>query len=375
MRLVMAHRNRYMLENILSETIHTISMYVVCADTRIKRRWKTVAVIDDIKSKICNEVISETELENLMAEFGFSPLNIDEETENLLKYTNFKCQIWIDVVRDEENNLLCENIRQVTKEKGEETKVEPIHTFEELLAIEDYFKDNGQNQYWLIGWLISSLGRRVGDIVALKWSDLYKINGNFRDRLSTLKEEKTGKTIGLSFSNFARARVEEYCEMENINPMEHYNEKVFSVGSAAFRKNLKKAIDYVGIDYPVSTHSLRKFFGTMLSKLHPNDGNAIKIIQYIFGHSSEEITKVYIGTIDEKKDKFVSDLSDYLENSYVGKAYEIDNSPVITLKTADLRELIQEIYTEGMSVSGQNGIEVASAIGKFISIAESKMVG
>ena len=331
--------------------------------------------IDEIKERIGSEILSETELENIMVELGYSPTNSDEDAENLIKFTNFKCQIWIDVIRDEENNLLCENIRQATKEKGEETKVEPIHTFDELLAIENYFKNNKQYQYWLIGWLIASLGRRVGDIVALKWSDLYKINGNFRDRLSTLKEEKTGKTIGLSFTNFARARIEEYCELENINPMEHYNEGVFSVGSAAFRKNLKKAIDYVGIDYPVSTHSLRKFFGTMLAKLHPNDGNAIKIIQYIFGHSSEEITKVYIGTIDEKKDKFISDLSDYLENSYDGKAYEIDNSPVITLKTADLRELIQEIYTEGMSVSNQNGTEIASAIGKFITLAESKMVG
>ena len=262
----------------------------------------------------------------------------------------------------------------MTKEKGEETKVEPIHTFEELLAIEDYFKNGGQYQYWLIGWLIASLGRRVGDIVGLKWSDLYKINGSFRERLSTLKEEKTGKTIGLSFTNFAKARIEEYCKLENINPMERYNDGVFTVGSAAFRKNLKKAIDYVGIDYPVSTHSLRKFFGTMLAKLHPNDGNAIKIIQYIFGHSSEEITKVYIGTIDEKKDKFVGDLSDYLENSYEGKAYEIDNSPVITLKTADLRELIQAIYTEGMSANVNDGTEIASAINKFTSIAESKMV-
>lgn len=333
-----------------------------------------MAIIDDIKRKISGEVVSETELENLMAEIGFSPLTTDDDMENLIKFTNYKCQIWVDVVRDEENNILCENIRQVTKEKGEETKVEPIHTFEELLAIEDYFRDNKQYQYWLIGWLIASLGRRVGDIVALKWSDLYKINGNFRDRLSTLKEEKTGKTIGLSFTNFARARVEEYCELKNIKPMEHYNEGVFTVGSAAFRKNLKKALDHVGIDYPVSTHSLRKFFGTMLAKLHPNDGNAIKIIQYIFGHSSEEITKVYIGTIDEKKDKFVGDLSDYLENSYDGKAYEIDNSPVITLKTADLRELIQSIYTEGMSAANQSGTEIASAIGKFITIAESKMV-
>ena len=219
--------------------------------------------IDEIKAKIGDDIVSETELENLMAELGYSPLTTDDDAENLIKFTNFKRQIWIDVVRDEENNLICENIRQVTKEKGEETKVEPIHTFDELLAIEDYFKNNGQYQYWLIGWLIASLGRRVGDIVALKWCDLYKINGAFRDRLSTLKEEKTGKTIGLSFTNFARARVEEYCRLENINPMSNYNERVFTVGSAAFRKNLKKAIDYVGIDYPVSTHSLRKFFGTM----------------------------------------------------------------------------------------------------------------
>lgn len=331
--------------------------------------------IDEIRSKIGNDIISETELENLMAELGYSPLTTDDDAENLIKYTNYRCQIWIDVLRDEENNLVCENIRQVTKEKGEETKVEPIHTFDELLAIEDYFKNSGQYQYWLIGWLISSLGRRVGDVVALKWSDLYKINGSFRDRLSTLKEEKTGKTIGLSFTNFARERIEEYCETGKINPMERYNEKVFTVGSAAFRKNLKKAVDYVGIDYPVSTHSLRKFFGTMLAKLHPNDGNAVKIIQYIFGHSSEEITKVYIGTIDEKKDKFVNDLSDYLENSYVGKAYEIDNSPVITLKTADLRDLIQKIYTEGMSANNLDGTEIASAIGKYVTLAESKMVG
>lgn len=334
-----------------------------------------MAIVEDIKKRIHGEVVSETELENIMAEFGYSPSVTDDDVENLIKYTNYKCQIWIDTIRDEENNLLCENIRQVTKEKGDETKVEPIHTFDELQAIEDYFKGNGQYQYWLIGWLIASLGRRVGDIVSLKWCDLYKMNGNFRDRLSTLKEEKTGKTIGLSFADFARARVEEYCLLENINPMERYNEGVFTVGSAAFRKNLKKAIDHVGIDYPVSTHSLRKFFGTMLAKLHPNDGNAIKIIQYIFGHSSEEITKVYIGTIDEKKDKFVNDLSDYLKASYVGKSYEIDNSPVITLKTADLRELIQSIYTEGMNSKDVSGTEVASTISKFIAVAESKMVG
>ena len=82
--------------------------------------------IDKIKAKIGNDILSETELENLMVELGYVPLSTDDDAENLIKFTNYKCQIWIDVVRDGENNLLCENVRQVTKEKGEETKVEPI---------------------------------------------------------------------------------------------------------------------------------------------------------------------------------------------------------------------------------------------------------
>ena len=92
------------------------------------------------------------------------------------------------------------------------------------------------------------------------------------------------------------------------------------------------------------------------------DANGIKIIQYIFGHSSEEITKVYIGTIDEKKDQFVNDLSDYLENSYIGKSFEIDNSPVISLRTQDLRKIVSDIYFKGKQFaidnSGMNDIDI-----------------
>ena len=65
--------------------------------------------IDEIKAKINNDILSETELENIMAELGYSPLT-DDDAENLIKFTNYKCQIWIDVVRDDENNLICENI-------------------------------------------------------------------------------------------------------------------------------------------------------------------------------------------------------------------------------------------------------------------------
>ena len=41
----------------------------------------------------------------------------------------------------------------------------------------------------------------------------------------------------------------------------------------------------------------------------------------------------------------------------------------------DLRDLIQSIYIEGMNTNDKSGTEIASSIGKFITLAESKMVG
>jgi integrase len=325
----------------------------------------------EIIKRITEDIISETELENIMSEYGYVPI-ISDDAENILKFTNYKCQLWIDVERDNDNNLICENVRQVTKEKGEETKKEPIRSFADLIAIEQYFYDNKQYDYWLIGWLMASLGRRVGDTVSLKWSDLYKYNGTFRERLSTLKEEKTGKTIGVLLSNFAKNRVEEFCKLKGIDPIKNYNNKVFSKGDAAFRNNLELAVNATGLEYPIGTHSFRKFFGTTLMKLHPNDPNAIKMIQYIFGHSSEEMTKLYIGTIDERKDCYLGDLSNYLDKSYRGESYEVDNSPVITLRTQDIRRLVSNIYFKGKN--NFNSQDDISIINDLISTVETARV-
>lgn len=160
--------------------------------------------------------------------------------------------------------------------------------------------------------------------------------------MTNLKEEKTGKIIGVRLHDFALECIVKYCELENINPIEHYNEKIFSIGTAAYRAALKKAVQEVGIDYEISTHSFRKFYGNMMYKLHPQDADSIKMVQFMFGHSSEDITKEYIGAIDEKIDRYVEDYSNYLKDCSDGRTVTIDTSPVISIKSNDLREILQK---------------------------------
>lgn len=328
-------------------------------------------VSNEIKERLTGEIVSETELENIMEEYQYHPLE-DEDTESIAKFTNYSSQIWFKFERDEENNLFITEVSYVTKEKGEATKVEPFHSYDDLNKVLKYFADNGQYHHWLISCLMVSLGRRVGDTVALKWSDLYTHNGKFRSRLTTLEEEKSGKKLGPRLVQYAQDSINEYCRIENIKPLKVYNEKIFNIGTAAYRSALKKAIQESGIEYPCSTHSFRKFYGNTIYKLHPQDKDSIKIIQFMFGHSSEDITKGYIAAIDEKIDIFSVDYSDYLIAKRDGKSFDINNSPVVVLRTPDLREVLKKAYLMGKN--NQNGEDDIGVMNRLISLVEELCV-
>ena len=315
--------------------------------------------LEKIRSIVSDEILTETELDNIMCSYGFMP--VDDDADNVIKYTNSRSQIWCDTVRDEDGNIVVDNIRQVTKGKGE-TEVDPIHSFEDLKKIMDSFYSKKQYHHWLNAMLQTLLGRRVGDITALKWSEFYLRNGESRDRLKNLKEEKTDKIIGLKQTDYVKEILSHYCELTGVNPMENYNERIFSVEAQTFRKAFKKVVEELDIRYDISCHSFRKFFGNQSYKLHPNDPDRIKIIQYLFGHSSEEITRRYIGEIDERMDKYMDDISAATKAYLEGKNYEVDGSPVISFKTQDIRKIVSDIYLRGkqsaLTPGPQNDIDI-----------------
>lgn len=304
--------------------------------------------IDKIKEGLCGNIYSATELDNLMAEKGFAQIEADDQAEDgVIKYTNYKLQIWLTVDRDTNSNILVSDVKSVTKVGGVATKVDPFHTYADLSRILSYFWDHGQYHHWLCGNLMVSFGRRVGDTLSLRWSDLFLVNGKYRERLITLQEEKTGKVVGVRIHDYAKECINKYCEKMCINPMEHYQEFIFSIGNAAFRAALKKAVAEVGLTYPVSTHSFRKFYGNMMYKLHPQDADSLSIVQSMFGHSDPNITKMYIGAIDEKIDKYNIDYAEYLKDASKGKEIAFKNTPIYSLKSDDIRSIISMAYKLG----------------------------
>ena len=328
--------------------------------------------IDKIKKELCGNVYSITELDNLMAEKGFTQIESDDQAEDgVIKYTNCKLQLWMTVDRDTDSNVLVTDIKSVTKVGGVATKVDPFHSFDDLNKVLSYFWNHEWYHHWLCGNLMVSFGRRVGDTLSLGWSDLFLTNGEYCERLITLQEEKTGKVLGVRIHKYAKECIHKYCEKLGINPMRCYQEPIFSIKDAAFRAALKKAVVEIGLTYPVSTHSFRKFYGNMMYKLHQGDVDALSIVQFMFGHSDINITKTYIGAVDEKIDKYNVDYAEYLKDASEGKEIAFKNTPIYSLKFDDLRNIISMSYRLGKDGNHMSEMEDMNFL---LSLVEEKRV-
>ena len=308
------------------------------------------------------------ELESIMAEFRFHLVEVDDETD-IIKFTNYSSQIWIDGESDEEGNILILKVSRVNRIESETTRVEPFRTYDDLEKVMNYFKNNGYYNHWITAWLMVSIGRRVGDTIALKWSDIFRKDGKYRERLTQLKEEKTGKKLAPRLNALAKLHIDEYIEMVGVKPMYHYNEQIVDTSSATFRKILKKAINSVGIEYSVSSHSFRKYWANTIYRLHPQDLDNLMVIQTMLGHSDPMITKIYINEIDKKQDKYNQDYADYMLARGNGIDMDISNSPIISLKAEDFRELLSKCWE--MEQSGKDKFD---SINKIIGMAEQSMV-
>lgn len=327
--------------------------------------------IDKMKNDIVGEVFSQTELENYMHDYNFTIVESDEseDTQNVIKFTNYKSQIWIECEMDEDNNILILNLKSISKINNESTRVEPFRTYQDLENVLNYFKENRMYHHWFTSCLMVSLGRRVGDTISLKWSDLFLQNGLYRERLTTLKEEKTGKVVGVKLNALAKYYIEEYCELVKIKPMEHYKERIFSSSDAAFRKMLKQAVQMIGLTYPISTHSFRKYYANTIYKLHPQDADNLMIVQTMMGHSDLETTKIYINEIDRKQDVYNNDYAEYMLKMKDGIDVEISNSPIFSAKWEDVRRLFSKCWD-----MAQNGEDKFDGINNLIGLAEKCMV-
>lgn len=316
-----------------------------------------------------------------------------------------------------------------TKKKGK-TEVQPFWNMSDIKNVVEWFEKNEEWDGYLITLLELLLGRRIGDTVMMKWSDLYYENGNRKSEIDTIEEQKTGKITNLPISNMVWEAVDNYLSHLKINPMEYYNyneyifqyqsktewinrkiwdvyelndieewckqlhkdfsdkrkekvliefhkqKKYLSLGDYLYyeveyndvvkwqtddyRKKLKKAVEDVGITYPVSTHSLRKTFGHFIYKMHMFDPSCLLSLQKLLNHSDVQTTMTYIGLTEEKNRQLISDHGEFIHNVLVGKGDEIiKNMPIIPLKSDDFGNVVMNVIKQIQN--GDNPLEVYQA--------------
>lgn len=169
---------------------------------------------------------------------------------------------------------------------------EPIKSKKDLLMIEQYLKAHNERDYvlWVLGL---NSGLRVSDIVGLNVSDVVN-----KTHISII-EKKTQKRKTFYINDKLKHVLDNYVKDRDMN------EPLF-LGKQGERLNRRQVYRFIvdachelKINAKVSTHTMRKTFGYH----HYQQYKDPIILQKIFNHSSQNITRIYIGVDQDEIDK------------------------------------------------------------------------
>jgi len=179
--------------------------------------------------------------------------------------------------------------------KGDCITVEPIRDIKQLNDMKEYLMEHNERDYLMFVLGINS-GLRISDLLKLTVEDV-------QSEIITIREQKTGKTKQFALSTTCIKAIKHYLTNTGLTtgtlfPSEKGISKPITKQSAW--RILNVAADYVGIKENVGTHTMRKTFGYHALR----QGVDISYLQDCFNHSSQAITRRYLGiTADELNDK------------------------------------------------------------------------
>ena len=177
--------------------------------------------------------------------------------------------------------------------------VQPIRDKNRIDAMKKLLRGQSLRDYCLFTLGINS-GLRVGDLLALRVSDVLDERGKLAERIS-VREQKTGKRKDFPLGPSAQKALREYLDAHALRP----DAPLFPSrkgGTPLDRRTawriMSDAAKAVGITESIGTHTLRKTFGYHAYQM----GMDITRIQKLLNHSSPGVTLAYIGITREELD-------------------------------------------------------------------------
>ncbi len=235
----------------------------------------------------------------------------------------------INQTENSKHNVNSNSKRFYPSRKGTSVEVYAFKTKEEILKMIEVFdkhiteaSNNDQRQIAARNKMLFIVGICVGlrakDLCERKWCDFYKKDGDnliFRKSytLQPSKTKKDNKYVTLTYISFVQKAVSEYVSEYPIDDLEDYvffsrNSKFGHIKTEALWGVINNAAKEAGIEQNVGTHSLRKTFGFWAWRCSSNKNLAIESLRKCFNHSNTEITRRYIGLLDEEVESVFTSL-------------------------------------------------------------------
>jgi len=169
---------------------------------------------------------------------------------------------------------------------------QPIRNVAHVRALTNYYLKLGQHRNHLLIVFSLHTALRIGDILPLRYRDVYDFKHKRIRPTLTLKEQKTGKQKTLAL-NSKIANVLKHSAATS-KPYEYLFANPVTgkpICRAQAYRIIKEAGENINLPTQISCHSLRKTFGYHAWK----NGVSPAVIMEIFNHSSLHHTRRYLG--------------------------------------------------------------------------------
>lgn len=264
---------------------------------------------------------------------------------------NGKCFIEVDGKK----KYLDKNGCVYNRQPGGRNVKDCVNSYEDLAKIYQHLLDKKRWNIYLLFVLNYNLSRRVGDLLNLKWSDLFDENWKLRKFLH-LEEEKTHKNNDIKINKAVKIAFNTFFKNETAfeKTDKNYNEPIFKqlhgthkgkvISQEGYRQALIKVENELQLEKKLRSHVFRRGAFTNMLESHPNDPKAKTIIMDISKHSNEQMLSHYIGESDKNKERYLDDLGeDFIKYAINGEEVPFHKKvPQVMCNTAKLMECIRE---------------------------------
>lgn len=178
--------------------------------------------------------------------------------------------------------------------------VEPIRKKSDIRRICNWFMDHDLEKYAILFKLGCYTGLRASDVLQLKVNEVYH-----KDKV-IIREQKTGKVKMFVINPRIKPQLNNYIERRGLSG----DMPVFEgrgdreVDRSQVYRFIVRACEELGIEDNVGTHTMRKTFGYHAYRQFHD----MATIQFIFNHTSPDVTLRYLGVTQDEADRMYINL-------------------------------------------------------------------